>query len=97
MDMLLRLFKAVANEKRIKLLTILLEYKILRLEEIAEIMKIPEATATRNLKILEKVKLLQSFYENGKVYYKLNADPALPYNMEILALIRNRKREKTNS
>ena len=93
MDMLLRLFKAVANEKRIKLLTILLEHKVLLLEDIVDMMKIPEATATRNLKILEKVKLTRSFYKNGKVYYELNTDPALPYNMEILALIRNRKRE----
>lgn len=93
MDMLLRLFKAVANEKRTKLLTLLLKDKVLLLENIAEKMGIPEATATRNLKILQKVKLIRSFYRRGKVYYELNVDPTLPYNMEILALIRNRKRE----
>ena len=53
MDVKLRIFKAVAYEKRIRLIKLLYEKGRMPLRDISDLMDVPEATACRNLKILE--------------------------------------------
>ena len=97
MDMLLRLFKAISNAKRIKLMEIVIKHRIIALEDIVDIMGIPKTTCSRNLKILEKVKLVKSHYRMGKKLYELNSDASLPYNAEIVKLIKHRKQQKSHN
>jgi DNA-binding transcriptional ArsR family regulator len=65
MDFLTQLFKGVANERRLRLLELLLDGE-LPIEEIASRLNIPEATCCRNLKILERVHLVRSHRQGGR-------------------------------
>jgi DNA-binding transcriptional ArsR family regulator len=94
MEMLERVYKAVANKKRLRMLSLLLKNKEMLLEEIYNELKIPQATASRNLKILEKAGFLSSRFFRGKVYYSLVERADFHCNMHILESILTRQREK---
>jgi len=87
MNIKLRIFKAVANEKRLKILKLLHEKGRMTLREISEIMDIPEATACRNLKILENVGLVKSSIYAGIAEYWLNRDKNLTINEKIINIV----------
>jgi ArsR family transcriptional regulator len=93
MDLLQKVFKAVANEKRLKMLALLLKNREMELKDIYTNLKIPQATASRNLKILEKNRFLSSRYERGRVFYSLIESDEFPYNKAVLNSIKKRKRE----
>jgi ArsR family transcriptional regulator len=93
MDFLTQLFKGVANERRLRLLELLLDGK-LPIEEIASRLKIPEATYCRNLKILERVHLVRSHRQGGRVIYSINSAQSYLYNKTIIDLIKRRKARK---
>jgi len=95
MDFLTQLFKSVANERRIQMLTLLLDGNEIPIEEIASRLKIPEATCCRNLKILERVHLVRSHRRRGRVFYSLNTSRTYFYNKTIIDLLKRRKAEKT--
>jgi len=92
MDMLERVYKAVANRKRLRMLSLLLKNKEMLLEEIYSELKIPQATASRNLKILEKTGFVSSRFFRRKVYYSLVERVDFHCNMRILESIINRQR-----
>jgi len=97
MNYVLQLFKAVANERRLKMVKVLLEKGELSIGEIAEELRIPLATCCRNLKILEKAYVVLSRYKNGKALYKLNNPGKHKYNKVIIELIKlsdERKRRR---
>ncbi len=54
MDFLMKIFKALANEHRVKLLHTLMEKGEKEISELAQETGIPYKTAARNLKILGK-------------------------------------------
>jgi DNA-binding transcriptional ArsR family regulator len=87
MDLLLRLYKAVAYQKRIDMLALLLKHKEMALEEIYTALGISQTTASRNLKILERAKFVSSTYKNGRVFYSIVNTNDLHYNKAILELI----------
>jgi len=93
MDLLQKVFKAVANEKRLKMLAILLKNREMELKDIYTNLKIPQATTSRNLKILEKNRFLSSRYERGRVFYSLIESDEFPYNKAVLNSIKKRKQE----
>jgi len=89
MDVKLRIFKAVAYEKRIRLIKILNEKGRMPLRDISDLMDVPEATACRNLKILENVGLVKSSITNAIAEYWLNRDKRLSINEQVLNIIIN--------
>lgn len=92
MDYLLQLFKGVANQTRIRIVELLLDNKEHTIEELSEKLKIPIATCCRNLKILEKVYLVESRRRRGFVFYRLHNPTKHVYNKLLLELISLRKR-----
>ena len=94
MDDLVRIFKSVANETRVRLLEILLDSGEETLESLASSLHLPYKTVSRNLKILEKAMLVKSRRWKGKVYYSIEASTRLFYGREILNLIKKRKLRK---
>ncbi|MEO0137822.1 MAG: winged helix-turn-helix domain-containing protein [candidate division WOR-3 bacterium] len=87
MDLKVKILKAVANEKRVKIMNILHKNGRMELREIARIMDIPEATACRHLKILENVNFVKSTIQNGIAEYWINNDKSLTINQKVLAIV----------
>jgi DNA-binding transcriptional ArsR family regulator len=94
MDYILQVFKALAHERRLKILELLLEKGELSIEEIARQLKIPSTTCCRNLKILERVYLVNSRRKENRVFYSLNLPKGHPYNKLIFQLIKLRKERR---
>jgi len=94
MDYLLQVFKALGNKRRFEIGKLLLEKKEVSLEEIAKELKIPKNTCCRNLKVLERVHLINSKIRNGIAYYYLNHPEDHPYNTPLFNLIRFRKEHR---
>jgi predicted transcriptional regulator len=68
------MFKAVANDKRLRMIRLLNEKGQLTLSEIALTMRIPQPTACRNLKILESVGIVKSNINHANAEYVLTGD-----------------------
>jgi len=90
MDFMVKLFKTVGNNTRIKMLEILLGRSRLTADAFAETLKIPRATACRNLKILERMDFVKGQRNHIEVFYSLNRDRRLSYNETIIELVRKR-------
>ena len=90
MDFLIKIFKALANENRVKLLHILMKKGEKEISELAREISIPYKTAARNLKILEQTNLVISRRWQGLVYYSLRNEPGLEYNKTLYQLIQRR-------
>ena len=90
MDYLVRIFKSVANERRVRILERLLRAKEQTLEEIVDHINIPYKTASRNLKILEKAMLVKRQMRNGRALYSLEDSPRLIFGRNILNMIKKR-------
>ena len=93
MDYLLQLFKGIANDRRIKLIELLLDKGEMYIEDIAFTLKIPLSTCCRNLKVLERVYIVLSRRKDGRVLYQLNNHTKHPYNKLILRLIKKRRKK----
>jgi len=93
MDFLIKIFKALANEHRVKLLHILMKKGEKEISELAHEIGIPYKTAARNLKILEQTNLVLSRRWQGLVYYSLRNEPGLEYNKALYNLILKRFRK----
>jgi len=96
MDMLVKVYKAVANEKRLKMLSLLIKHREMLLEDIYSEMEIPQATASRNLKILEKAHFVSTRFMRRKVYYSIVESNKYPYNKVILDSIRRWQKKETS-
>jgi ArsR family transcriptional regulator len=93
MDFLIKIFKALANEHRVKLLHTLMKKGEREISELAHEIGIPYKTAARNLKILEQTNLIISRRWQGLVYYSLRNEPGLEYNKILYNLILKRYRK----
>jgi ArsR family transcriptional regulator len=93
MDFLIKIFKALANEHRVKLLHTLMKKGEKEISELAHEIGIPYKTAARNLKILEQTNLVISRRWQGLVYYSLRSEPGLEYNKTLYNLILKRYRK----
>jgi predicted transcriptional regulator len=90
MDFLTKLFKAMANEHRVRILYILLTNSEKEISELSYQLKLPYKTVARNLKILEQANLLNSRRWKGLVYYTVKSDERLEYNNFIYKMVNNR-------
>ncbi len=97
MDYLLQVFKALANDRRLQMIELLLDRGDLPIEGIASRLKIPLATCCRNLKVLERTYLVTSRRRRGHVFYRLNPPDGHAYNRLVLDLIKRRKRKKNRN
>jgi len=93
MDFLIKIFKALANEHRVKLLHTLMKKGEKEISELAHEIGIPYKTAARNLKILEQTNLALSRRWQGLVYYSLRNEAGLKYNKTLYDLILKRYRK----
>ncbi len=90
MDFLIKIFKALANEHRVRLLYTLMKKGEKEISELAHEIGIPYKTAARNLKILEQTNLVISRRWQGLVYYSLRNESGLEYNKTLYHLILKR-------
>ncbi len=74
---LVRLFKAVANKRRVEILRLLLDEGEKNVSEVSQRLKISFVSASRHLLQLERVNLLKNRQENLWVYYSVNDNPPL--------------------
>ena len=93
MDFLIKIFKALANEHRVKLLHTLMMKGEREISELAHEIGIPYKTAARNLKILEHTNLVISRRWQALVYYSLRNERGLQYNKTLYNLILKRYRK----
>lgn len=88
MNVLTKVFKAVANENRLRILKVLMDERAREIGEISNEVNLPYKTTARNLKILEKYDFLKSNVNSGIVYYQIRKDKKLFYNQMILTMIK---------
>lgn len=91
MNLLLKLFKTLANKTRLRMVEILLKQNALTADDFSDKLNIPRATACRNLKLLERVDLIKGERMNVAVFYSLNRSKNRPYNKVLVELIKMRK------
>lgn len=72
MQHLEKLLKALANEKRLKILELLKGRRVLNVGEIAKMLDIPLNTVSRHLRILEAVDIVSHTRKRTEIYYKLS-------------------------
>lgn len=89
MELKLRIFKALANDKRLTMIRLLNDRGLLTLGEIALAMRIPQPTACRNLKILENVGIVKSNINHANAEYMLTGDKDRGIYRQILEIIIN--------
>jgi len=73
---LVRLFKAVANKRRVEILKLLLNEGEKNVSEVAQHLKISFVSASRHLLQLERVGLLKNRQQSLWVYYSINDNPS---------------------
>ncbi|MEW6556308.1 MAG: metalloregulator ArsR/SmtB family transcription factor [Elusimicrobiota bacterium] len=92
MPLLVKIFKAVANEKRIKILELLHKKKKVCLPEIKRMLRVSKPTACRHLKVLEHVNIISSLRQKRKIYFILNPKRVLRFNRKILKMIKQQRK-----
>jgi DNA-binding transcriptional ArsR family regulator len=97
MEFLVRLFKSLGNENRLRIVEFLLQNEEIALETLASELKLPYKTVARNLKILERAGLVTSRIWQGLALYSLHTSPDFKYNRAIFDLVKMRFREKKGS
>jgi len=72
MESLIKVFKAISDETRIRIMKILLERKSLCVCEIVQALKITQTRASKNLRILKEAGLVVDKKEGLWVHYSIN-------------------------
>jgi len=88
MNVLTKVFKAVANENRLRMLKVLMDGRAREIGEISNEVNLPYKTTARNLKILERQDLLKSNVNFGFTYYQIKNNKKLFYNQMIFTMIK---------
>lgn len=82
-------FKALANDKRIMILKLLLQEKEMFLQGISERLNIPLKTAARNLAVLKTAGFVLSETKRAQAMYQINADAKEDHIVTLLVLLRS--------
>jgi len=90
MDFLIKIFKALANENRVRMINLLLDGKEKEIGAFADTLKLPYKTVARSMKILEHANMVSSRRWGGYVYYVLKRDAGLEYNKFIYEMVKKR-------
>lgn len=84
MKTLIKVFEALGDETRLRMLKVLLEKKSLCVCEIMQALDISQTRASRNLGILEEAGLVVSKRKGVWVHYSANKNPGYCKNIETL-------------
>ena len=87
MNDLVRLFKAVANKRRLEILRLLITEGEKNVSEVCEHLGISYVSASRHLLQLERVGLLKNRQQSLWVYYSINDTPSVTCK-EIIEIVR---------
>jgi len=85
---LVKIFKALSNEIRLKIVLYLLKNKEATVTEISNKLKINHFRASRNLKILENAYLVKNHIAKNWVFYSINKSPK-KFHSKILKILSN--------
>ncbi len=66
--------KALANRRRLLMLATVRRQRELHVSALAEQLRLPMKTVSRNLRLLERAGLMQSDQRRGYVFYRLDTD-----------------------
>ena len=79
--------KALANKRRIRMLVFLMKKGEVKIDRIAQALKLPYKTVFRNLSILRNAGFVESRILRAEVYFKITKDPNKPAR-HLLSLIK---------
>ena len=88
MNITTKILKATANERRVRILQMLLEREKLVVNKICKELKISYPLTSKHLAKLESVGLVKKRQENLWVYYSINQDKKKKYNQVFLKFIK---------
>lgn len=88
MEELLKIFKALSDPNRIRIIKMLEEHDLC-VCEISAILKLANSTVSKHLSILSSAGLIYGDKQGKWVYYKLAKAPSVIYLTELLPLIHN--------
>ncbi len=83
-----KVFKALANETRLRILKILQEEKELCVCKIMQVLNLTQGIASRHLNILRDVGFLTGRREGTWIHYSINPKKVNEYHIELEALLR---------
>ena len=92
---MLRIYKALADETRLRLLRLLMRGP-LNVNELIEILRMGQSRVSRHLKILSDARIVSSRREGTWVYYQSNTDDNDNFVVDFLALMRNYEQDLAN-
>jgi ArsR family transcriptional regulator len=90
MDALTKSFKAVANERRMRILRILLNKREMSVSQISQGINLSFKSTSRHLLRLEDVGLVKRRQDSLWVYYSINRKGLNRYNQALLQLIKGK-------
>jgi len=94
MDNLIRIFKSVANGKRVRMLNLLDRKSERTISDLADELRLPYQTVARNLSILSNAGLVKVRTHYGVAHYSINRDERQKYAWRILATIADYYKER---
>lgn len=71
---MVELMKVLGHETRLRILHLLIEKGGLCVCDLFEVLKLPQPTVSRHLKLLRDADLVTDFRENQWVHYRINTD-----------------------
>lgn len=83
-----KIFKALANETRLRILKILQEEKELCVCKIMQILNLTQSRASRHLNILKEAGFVRGRREGAWVHYSINLQRVNEYHIELEVLLR---------
>ena len=83
------IFKALANEKRLEALSLLLAEGEMSLQSLSSELRIPLKTASRNLGILRRAGFVSARREDGRIVYEINTATDEEYIITLLVLVKD--------
>ena len=86
---LIRVFRALSDETRIRILKLLLEHDSLCVCEIMQALDISQTRASRNLSILRDVGFLKDERKGVWIHYSINREAVNKYCLPIASLLKN--------
>lgn len=81
-----RIFKALANERRLTIVTVLKDKKELSVGEIASLIKLSFRATSRHLSVLYSADIVEKEQKSLQIFYRMAANPEGPIR-QIISII----------
>ena len=83
METVVKIFKALSDETRLKILMII-SSKVMCQRGISKCLQISDSAVSQHIKILKDADIITRYKEGYYVFYKINKDIFMIYNLNIL-------------